>query len=117
MTVSDKPEDIYAVAARCLLAAIVLSDPKADKIRVLCLGNGQEHTERETAVAIAAGLTKQAGVLGLTATGELQAVAKPGFEWAMARASVVFREAILEYKREIAELERIAGLMDPRAQA
>jgi hypothetical protein len=121
MTISDKPEDIYAVAGRCPIAASVLSDPKGDRFHVLFLGKEKEEADREVTESIAAGLTRQAGVLGLNREGQFESVAKPGFSSAISRASVVFLLALIqEHNRqntEVAELERIAGLMDPRAQA
>lgn len=117
MIVSSKPEVGYAVVGRCGIAATVLCDAKADRFHVLVLGKERADSDREVAESIAAGLTQQAGVLGITETGELQVVARPGFQWVMTRASVVFRHAILQCRAEILELERLARLADPRAQA
>lgn len=114
MTISDKPEAVYEVARRCPIAALVLADPKGDRFHVMFLGQGTKQTEEETTASLAAGLSQQAGVLGITREGELQSVAKMGFSDTILRASDVFLYALVDRNRrrrkEIAELERIARL-------
>jgi hypothetical protein len=117
MTISDNPKDVYALAGRCPIAAIVLADPTGARFHVLTLGSGMEQINKETAMSIERGLTQQAGLVAMTREGQIEIVSKLAFQDTMLRASMAFRAAIFEYQSELRELERIAGLADPRAQA
>jgi hypothetical protein len=117
MTISDSPKAVYELAQRCPLAALVLADPTGARFHVLTLGSGMEQIEKETALSLERGLTQQAGLVAMTREGQIESVSKPGFQDTMVRASMAFRAAIFEYQSELRELERIAGLADPRAQA
>jgi hypothetical protein len=121
MTISDKPEDIYALAGRCPLAALVLADPTGARFHVLTLGSGTAQIEKETTLSIERGLTEQAGVVCVNSDDQLESVAKTGFSSTILRASAVFLYALLDAQRkqrkEVSELEEIARLVDPRAQA
>jgi hypothetical protein len=119
MKISDRAEDVYDIAKRCPVAALVLSDPQGNRFGVMFLGGGPEQIDRETAASIAAGLTKEAGVLGLTNDGELQSLAKTGFSGTITRAAADFILTLLEElktrkQREIETLEKLADLRDPR---
>lgn len=117
MIISDKPEDLDAIATHCPFAASVISDAKGARFHIIFLGMEKAETEAEIMASVSHGLTVEAGAIGLTLEGERHMVAKPGFEGVMARASIVFRYAIFQCKSELRELERMAGLIDPRAAA
>ena len=120
MRISEKNEDIFAVALRSPICASVLADPTGEKIHVLFLGSPGHSDEEITALANR-GLTKHVGIVALNKAGQFESVAKPGFSSAVNRASVVFLYTLLQERNrqntEVEELKRIAGLMDPRAQA
>jgi hypothetical protein len=115
LTVTDNKQIFYDVAGRCPIAASVLSDPEGKRIALLYLDH--QHTEKEIFSLANAGLNRIVGLVALNREGTLESVSQSGFIRAVSHATVVFAEAIQQGRREIAELERIAGLMDPRAQA
>jgi hypothetical protein len=119
MKVSDKVADLHAIARRCPIAALVLSDPQGSRFHLLFLGGGPEQIDRETAASIAAGLTKEAGLVALTRDGQFESLAKTGFSGTITRASAVFILSLLEElktrkQREVETLEKLAELQDPR---
>jgi hypothetical protein len=120
MTISENPNDIYELARRCPIAALVLADPTGARFHVLTLGSGMAQIEKETAQSLERGLTQQAGLVAMTREGQIESVSKPGFQCTIARAAIVFRVAILNYqiaeRAEVRELEKMARLVDPRAQ-
>jgi hypothetical protein len=115
MTVTDNKQIFYDVAGRCPVAASVLSDSTGSRIALLYLDH--QHTEKEIFSLANAGLNKIVGLVALNREGNLESVSQPGFIRAVNHAAAVFSEAIEKTQREVTELERIAGLMDPRAQA
>lgn len=117
MTVTDNKEIFYTVAGRCHNAASVLSN--ADGSRIALLHLGERHNEKEIFGWADAGLNVQAGVVGLNSDMQFEAVCIPGFELPVIRAGLLFMESLRAQceRREVAELEKLLKLEDPRAQA
>jgi hypothetical protein len=117
MKISDKPEDVYALAGRCPHAASVLSN--ADGSRIALLHLSEDHSEKEIFRLADAGLNVQAGVVALNADMKFESVCLPCFELPVIRAGVLFMQSLkTQYEqREIAELEKLLKLEDPRARA
>src|SRR5438067_9482971 len=114
MTITENKEVFYAIAKRCPIAASVLSDAEGKRIALLYLHH--QHTEQEIFRLADAGLNKIVGLVAVSREGTLESVSQPKFIEAVKHAAMVFEKAIETAHREVAELERIAGLMDPRAQ-
>jgi hypothetical protein len=114
MMVSDKPEDVYALAGRCPHAASVLSS--ADGSRIALLNLREDHSEKDIFQLADAGLSKQVGIVALNADMKFESVCIPGFELPVIRAGLLFMESLqTQYeRREIAELEKLLKLEDPR---
>jgi hypothetical protein len=117
MTISDNPKDVYALAGRCHHAASVLSN--ADGSRIALLHLSEDHSEKEIFQLADAGLNVQAGVVALNSKMQFEAVCIPGFQLPVIRAGVLFMQSLqAQYeRREIAELEKLLKLEDPRARA
>jgi hypothetical protein len=117
MTVTDSKEVFYALAVRCPHAASVLSN--ADGSRIALLHLGEDHSENEIFRLADAGLNVQAGVVALNTDMKFESVCLPGFELPVIRAGVLFMQSLkTQYEqREIAELEKLLKLEDPRARA
>jgi hypothetical protein len=115
MTVTDSKEVFYAVAGRCPYAASVLSN--ADGSRIALLHLSEDHSEAEIFRLADAGLNVQAGVVALNSKMQFESVCLPGFELPVIRAGVLFMESLKnQYERsEVAELEKLLKLEDPRA--
>jgi len=120
MTVTDDKEIFYAVASRSPICASVLADPTGEKIHILFLG-GEGHSDAEILALADHGLTKHVGIVAMNRDGQFESVAKPGFAASVVRAGEAFLYTLRQERdrqsAEVAELKRIAGLMDPRAQA
>ncbi len=109
MTISNEISDLLHVAGICPIAAAVFAEPTGKRFHVHFLG-GREVPEGEIATWCKKGLTEFAGSMGLTKDSEFLSAAKPEFTSTVHRAAAVFLS-------QVKELGRIAGLMDPRAQA
>jgi hypothetical protein len=115
MTISDRSEDIYAVLGRCHHAATVLSDAKGERIALLHLD--RQHSEKEIFQLADVGINKQVGIVALPSSGELESACLPGFVLPVTRAGTLFLCELLKVQKErgeVAELEEILKLRDPR---
>jgi hypothetical protein len=118
MTISDNPKDIYALAGRSPHAASVLSDAKGERIALLHLD--RHHSEAEIFALANAGLKRQVGIVALNADMQFESVCLPGFVSPVTRAGTLFLCELLKAQKErgeVAELEKLLKLEDPRAQA
>jgi len=115
MTITENKQIFYDVAGRCPVAASVLSDSTGSRIALLYLDH--QHTEKEIFSLANAGLNKIVGLVALNRDGSLESVSQPGFIRAVNHAVSVFSEGIRKTESEVAELETLLRLEDPRARA